>query len=217
MPESTLNAAVAAVRAGKLVVLPTDTVYGIGADPFNRQAVAALLAAKGRGQTMPPPVLGADASVLDLADWSLIPEGAPSPQLVKMWAQKHWPGPLTLVVPTSAPLGWDFGAFGPTVAVRVPDDTQTRELLKITGPLAVTSANLTGQPPALTVQQARDYFGDAVDTYLDGGHSPVAEASTIVDCSVNPPQLVRTGALEWESLWTETVPNARGPEATSHS
>ncbi|MFT0762775.1 L-threonylcarbamoyladenylate synthase [Actinomyces sp. F1_1611] len=186
-------------RAGQLIVLPTDTVYGIGANPFDQEAVTRLLAAKGRGETMPPPVLFARADeALAVADWSRVGERAA--RAAARLAQRYWPGALTLIVPTSAEFGWDLSLRGHTVAVRVPDQDQTRELLAETGPLAVTSANLTGEPPALTIEQARAYFGEKVSVYLDGGPARIGEASTIIDCSQWPPQLVRAGALDWEEI-----------------
>lgn len=195
--------AISAIAGGELVVLPTDTVYGIGCDPFSAVAVARLLGSKGRGETMPPPVLAADtAQALELADWDRLPqeERDRARTAVEELAAAFWPGGLTLIVPTSQPFGWDTQTHGMTVAIRVPDEATTREILRRTGPLAVTSANLTGMAPALTVAEARDYFGGAVRCYLDGGAARVGEASTIVDCTVNPPRPIRMGALDWGKI-----------------
>lgn len=191
------------IRSGDLVVLPTDTVYGIGADPYSRSAVSRLLEAKGRGQSMPPPVLAADwESALALADWELFPgqDGAAARLQARRLAAAYWPGALTLIVPTSRNFGWEMGTHGSTVAVRVPDQAQARELLSHTGPLAVTSANLTGKPPALTASEARSYFGHRVAHYLDGGRAREGQPSTIVDATATPLRAIRVGALDWEDI-----------------
>src|ERR1700690_3429926 len=157
-------AASEAIRKGELVVLPTDTVYGVGADAFSPAAVSRLLAAKGRGREMPPPVLvgsvrAASALVEDLGSWGQ--------QLI----DEFWPGGLTIVCRAQRTLNWDLGDTKGTVAVRMPEDPVALALLKETGPMAVTSANLTGQPAATTAQEAREMLGDSVAVYLDGGPS----------------------------------------------
>lgn len=177
-------AAVQAVCQGELVVIPTDTVYGIGANPFDSGSVAKLLQAKGRGEQMPPPVLVSDL------------EQARTVGLVPAWVEKFWPGPLTVVVPTVTKLGWDKD----TVALRVPADEATLSLLTQTGPLAVTSANKTGEPPAKTVSEAWQYFGRTVAVYIDGGTSPLGKASTIADLTDGRPRLLRNGALDWDEV-----------------
>lgn len=188
-----------AIRTGKLIVLPTDTVYGIGANPLSRDAVTKLLLAKGRGETMPPPLLCADAeTAMSFIDPRRLPEGALTG--IKKLTETFWPGPLTLIVPTDTNVGWETEATGDTVAVRVPDDQNARQLLQHTGPLAVTSANLTGRPPANSVGEAREYFGEKVAVYIDGGPAKIGEASTIADCSVWPPRELRAGALEWSQV-----------------
>lgn len=191
--------AASAIEGGRLIVVPTDTVYGIGCDPYQPSAVADLLGTKGRGKTMPPPVLAADTEqALALADWRLAPAGVR--EFAERLADAYWPGALTLIVPTSRNFGWDMATHGQTVAVRVPDQELTRDLLERTGPLAVTSANLTGQPPALTADEAREYFGELVAYYLDGGFAKVGEASTIIDCTTETPRLIRTGALNLDGI-----------------
>jgi L-threonylcarbamoyladenylate synthase len=183
-----LAAAATSVLSGELVVLPTDTVYGVGADAFSPAAVTRLLAAKGRGRDMPPPVLvgstrAASALVEDLGPWGQ--------QLI----DEFWPGGLTIVCRAQRTLNWDLGETKGTVAVRMPEDPVTLDLLKETGPMAVTSANLTGQPAATTAEQAREQFGDAVAIYLDGGPSAGGLASTIVDLTGDVPRLLRQGAI----------------------
>jgi L-threonylcarbamoyladenylate synthase len=183
-----LAAAAAAVLSGELVVLPTDTVYGVGADAFSPAAVTRLLAAKGRGREAPPPVLvgstrAASALVEDLGPWGQ--------QLI----DEFWPGGLTIVCRAQRTLNWDLGDTKGTVAVRMPEDPVTLDLLRETGPMAVSSANLTGKPAATTAEQAREQLGDAVAIYLDGGPSAGGRASTIVDLTGDVPRMLRQGAI----------------------
>ncbi len=185
--------AVSAVRRGELVVLPTDTVYGIGADAFVPPAVTALLDAKGRGREMPPPVLvgsvrAATALVEDLGTYGqdLIDE--------------FWPGALTLVCRANPNLMWDLGETKGTVAVRMPMHELAVELLKETGPLAVSSANLSGQPAARTADEAEKMLGDSVEVYLDGGTSGHADPSTIIDLTGPVPRLLRVGAIPEDKI-----------------
>lgn len=165
-----------ALSRGDLVVLPTDTVYGIAADAFNARAVAGLLAAKGRGRQQPPPVLVAGVATLR----ALVAE---VPEPVERLVEEFWPGGLTIVLPAQPSLSWDLGETHGTVAVRMPAHTLTLELLQETGPLAVSSANLTGMPAAVMIDQARDMLGDSVSAYLDAGPSETGIASTIVDAT----------------------------------
>ncbi|MFF0526169.1 L-threonylcarbamoyladenylate synthase [Actinomadura nitritigenes] len=185
--------AVSAVRRGELVVLPTDTVYGVGADAFTPAAVQALLDAKGRGRDMPPPVLvgsvrAATALVEDLGTYGqdLIDE--------------FWPGALTLVFRANQNLMWDLGETKGTVAVRMPMHELAVEVLKETGPLAVSSANLSGEPAARTAEEAEKMLGDSVQVYLDGGRSGHADPSTIVDLTGSVPRLLRVGAIPEDKI-----------------
>lgn len=191
-PEAAIRAAVEAVRQGECIVLPTDTVYGIGADAFSADAVRGLLEAKGRGRDMPPPVLIADAAMLR----SLTDEIADEVIAV---AQAFWPGPLTLILPLQPELGLDLGDLGGTVAVRVPDHNFTRELLRVTGPLAVSSANTTGNPAATTIAEASAQLGDSVAVYLDSGPSSGPVPSTIVDLT-GEPTVLRAGRISAAEL-----------------
>ncbi|KAA9150153.1 threonylcarbamoyl-AMP synthase [Microbacterium lushaniae] len=161
---------------GELVVLPTDTVYGIAADAFNARAVAGLLAAKGRGRQQPPPVLVAGVSTLR----ALV---ADVPEPVERLVEAFWPGGLTIVLPSQPSLSWDLGETRGTVAVRMPAHRIALELLEETGPLAVSSANRTGAPAAVTIDEARDMLGESVGVYLDDGPSHTGVASTIVDAT----------------------------------
>ncbi|MGH3377250.1 MAG: L-threonylcarbamoyladenylate synthase [Actinoallomurus sp.] len=185
--------AVSAVRRGELIVLPTDTVYGVGADAFTPAAGSALLDAKGRGRDMPAPVLvgtvrAAQALVEDF--------GTYGQDLV----DEFWPGALTLVCRANSTLAWDLGDAKGTVAIRMPLHQLTLELLKETGPLAVSSANRSGAAPARTAADAETQLGESVEVYLDGGLSGDAEPSSIVDLTGAVPRLLRAGAIAEERL-----------------
>jgi tRNA threonylcarbamoyl adenosine modification protein (Sua5/YciO/YrdC/YwlC family) len=183
-----------AVRRGEVIVLPTDTVYGVGADAFDRAAVRAVLAAKGRGRDMPPPVLVANPRVLDALTHDL-------PSYARELVDAFWPGGLTLVCPAQPSLDWDLGSDG-TVAVRMPLHRTALALLDRTGPLAVTSANRTGEPAATTCDEAEDQLGDAVTVYLDGGPCAGTAASTILDVTGPRARVLRLGALALDRLRT---------------
>lgn len=194
--EAALAEAVAAVAAQQCIVLPTDTVYGIGADAFSPKAVAMLLAAKGRGRAMPPPVLiGSAATMSGLA--TDVPAGA------QALADAFWPGALTLILHAQPSLTWDLGETKGTVALRVPDDELALELLAKTGPLAVSSANRTGNAAATTAAAAFEQLAESVEVYLEDGVRPVSGeplSSTIIDYTSEPPRVVRAGALRIEAL-----------------
>ncbi|MFD6178664.1 MULTISPECIES: L-threonylcarbamoyladenylate synthase [unclassified Isoptericola] len=188
-----IDEAVNTVSRGGLVVLPTDTVYGIGADAFDAEAVAALLAAKGRGRQMPPPVLVPDVRTLDgLA--TEVPDDA------RKLVEAFWPGGFTIILRAQPSLQWDLGETHGTVALRMPDHPAALALLRRTGPLAVSSANASGSPAALDVADARAQLGDPVSTYLDGGDAPGGVASTIVDATGSRLRVVRQGAITLEAL-----------------
>jgi len=200
-----LAEAEAALRRGELVVMPTDTVYGIAAEAFDPVAVELLLKAKGRGRDMPPPVLvgtvrAAMALVMDLAD------------VGKDLIDEFWPGGLTIVCRSSPTLVWDLGETKGTVAVRMPLHPVALDLLKRTGPLAVSSANASGRPAATTADEAMDQLGDAVAVYLDGGPCADDVPSTIVDLTGSVPRLLRQGVISVERL-REVIPLALEDEA----
>jgi len=194
-----LDAAAAAIAEGKLVLLPTDTVYGVAADAFTPAAVTGLLAAKNRGRAMPVPVLIGEASTLAGLVIDL-------PQVATDLAQAFWPGGLTLVVEHAPSLAWDLGDAEGTVAVRLPDDDLTRDLLRRTGPLAVSSANRSGRPAATTAQEAVEQLGERAAVVLDGGPRAGSAASTIVDCTAPTPRVLRIGAIPVDRL-REVVPD----------
>lgn len=199
-----IDEAVHALARGALVVLPTDTVYGIAADAFTPRAVTALLAAKGRGRDMPPPVLVPAVSTLAGLATDV-------PDVVSELVERFWPGPLTLVCRAQPSLAWDLGDTGGTVAVRMPDDDVALVLLARTGPLAVSSANRSGSPAATTAAEALEQLGGAVAVYLDGGASRGGVSSTILDVTGPVPRVLREGALSREEL--AAVAPALGAEA----
>lgn len=183
----------AAIARGELVLMPTDTVYGVAADAFSPAAVAALLAAKGRGREAPPPVLVADLAVVD-ALASVVPDE------VSALLERFAPGPLTVILPARDSLRWDLGDTRGTVALRIPNHDIARELLRETGPLAVSSANRHGEPAATTAAEADAALGDRVGIVLDAGDAS-GEPSTIIDATGlasndrRPARIVRQGAL----------------------
>ena len=185
--------AVEAVRGGKVVVIPTDTVYGVGADAFSEDAVAAVLAAKGRGRDMPPPVLVPNVRTVDGLATDVPP-----------WARdlirEFWPGPLTLVFKAQSSLMWDLGETNGTVALRMPQDDIALEVLAEVGPMAVTSANQSGHPAATTITDAAAQLGAAVAVYLDAGRRDDNVPSTIVDCTGERPEVLREGAISRAQL-----------------
>lgn len=186
-----------ALGRGDLVVIPTDTVYGLAADAFSPEAVARLVAAKGRGREAPPPVLIPGVPTLEA-----LAEEIPDP--VRDLVDKYWPGGLTVILPARSTLTWDLGDTRGTVALRMPSHRVALELLTETGPLAVSSANLTGRPPALTAAEAEHMLGDAVAVYLDGGPGG-SVPSTIVDATglTRPDgklRIVREGAIPADEI-----------------
>lgn len=203
-----IRAAVAAIRRGTLVVVPTDTVYGLAADAFSPDAVTALLAAKGRGRDMPVPVLVPSSRTL--AGIAALP-GTAASGLVEAF----WPGGLTLVCAVQPSVSWDLGDARGTVAVRMPLHPVALEVLAETGPLAVSSANRTGSPAAVSAAEAVDGLGEAVTVYLDGGRCAGTAASTIVDVTGAVPRVLRQGAVTLERLREvapETLAVGEAPE-----
>jgi tRNA threonylcarbamoyl adenosine modification protein (Sua5/YciO/YrdC/YwlC family) len=198
-----IDAAVEAIRAAELVVLPTDTVYGVAADAFTPTAVQALLAAKGRGRDMPVPVLVSSQQMVEAVAEGLSEAG-------RSLTGAFWPGALTVVVRHTPHLAWDLGETRGTVALRMPDHPLALELIARTGPLAVSSANRTGHPPPTTMLEARLQLGASVAVYLDGGECPAAVPSSIVDLTGEAPVLLRAGAIPPTAL-RAVVPDLTGP------
>lgn len=194
-----LDDATRSLAMGRCVVLPTDTVYGIAANPFSARAVQGLLNAKKRGRDMPPPVLIAEPEMLGALVATIPPAAA---KLVRA----HWPGALTVILKAQNSLTMDLGQSAGTIAVRVPDNETARDLLRHTGPLAVSSANISAQPAATSVDEAIAMLGDKVAVYLDGGTSRGLVASTIVDfASTETGRVVRAGAID-HAILLESAP-----------
>ncbi|TCP54811.1 tRNA threonylcarbamoyl adenosine modification protein (Sua5/YciO/YrdC/YwlC family) [Tamaricihabitans halophyticus] len=183
-----LRAAAGAVRSGRLVVLPTDTVYGIGCDAFNSGSVRALLRAKDRGPDMPVGVLVGSWTTIDGLVLNV-------PAQARALIEAFWPGDLSIVLPHAPSLAWDLGLTKGTVMLRMPLHPVAIELLREVGPMAVSSANRSGQPAAASAAEARDQLGDSVAVYLDGGPSGDPVPSTIVDLTGKEPLLLREGAV----------------------
>jgi L-threonylcarbamoyladenylate synthase len=188
-----IKTAANSVSNGELVVLPTDTVYGLGADAFAPAAVTQLLATKGRGRDMPVPVLVGSWSTIDGLVSTVDPR-------TRDLVQAFWPGGLTLVVRHAPSLTWDLGDSDDSVAVRMPLHPVAIELLREVGPMAVSSANISGRPPAVNVGDARQQLGDLVDVYLDGGPAAQQAASTIVDLTSPEPRILRSGPVSAERI-----------------
>ncbi len=188
-----IAAATDAVKSGRLVVLPTDTVYGIAADAFDNGAVANLLAAKGRGRDMPVGVLVGSWHTISGLVYS-VPDAAH--ELIRAF----WPGALSLVVQQAPSLQWDLGDARGTVMLRMPLQPVALDVLRAVGPMAVSSANVSGQPPATTAAEAQRQLGDRVDVYLDGGTSEQQAASTILDLTGEVPKILRTGPISARAI-----------------
>lgn len=191
--EEAVTATSIAVQRGDLVVIPTDTVYGIGADAFDSDAVKDLLKAKGRGPDMPPPILVSSATTIDAL-------AADLPGYARALIEEFWPGPLTLVCRQQPSLQWDLGDTRGTVAIRMPDHDVALAVLERTGPLAVSSANKTGQPAATDADAVLEMLGDDVAVVVDAGTSPGGQSSTIVDVTGSQGRVLRRGALSLDDL-----------------
>jgi len=191
--EAGIASAISALKGGRLVVMPTDTVYGIGADAFDGEAVASLLAAKGRGRDMPVPVLVGSWHTIEGLVYSV-------PNSARELIRAFWPGALSLVVRQAPSLQWDLGDAGGTVMMRMPLHPVAIELLREVGPMAVSSANISGRPAAVTAAQARDQLGDLVEVYLDGGPAEKQAASTIVDLTGAHPRVLREGPVTVDAI-----------------
>lgn len=183
-----LEAAAKEIDAGGVVVFPTDTVYGVGADAFNPNATGRVFEAKQRPRSMPLPVLVARPRQA----WALCSE---VPRRAQDLVAAFWPGPLTLILPEADGLSWDLGETRGGVAVRMPAHDDLLELITMIGPIAATSANPSGAPTARTVEEIAAALGDAVALYLDGGPASGDVPSTIVDLTRWRPKVVREGAI----------------------
>ena len=200
-----VTAAVEAVKSGELVVMPTDTVYGIGADAFTPHAITALHHARSVTNQVPPPVLVGSRHTLDGLVYTL-------PWAARELADAFWPGALTLYVEHSPSLQWDLGETGGKIAVRMPLHPVALEVLREVGPMAVTTANKVGNPAPATAEEARDQLEYAVRIYLEAGAAADPAPSTIVDATGEVPRVLRAGAIPFEKLH-DVVPGILPPEA----
>jgi len=192
-------AAVEAIKSGELVVLPTDTVYGIGADAFTPHAITALHTARGADRRVPPPVLVGSRHTLDGLVYSL-------PKAARELADAFWPGALTIMVEHSPSLQWDLGETGGVVGVRMPLHPVALEVLREVGPMAVTAANKIGCPAPVTAEEAREQLEYSVRIYLEAGAALDSAPSTIVDVTGEVPRVLREGAVPFEKL-RDVVPD----------
>lgn len=207
--DEAIQQAADAVRAGEVIVLPTDTVYGVACDAFNPGAVESLLEAKGRGRDMPPPVLVPSPRTVDGLATDV-------PGYARDLIRTFWPGPLTLVLIAQPSLQWDLGETNGTVALRMPNDDLCVAVLSEVGPMAVTSANRTGHAPAHTVTEAATQLGPAVSVYLDGGERSDVAPSTIVDCTGPEPVVLREGTITYDQIAEIAAPHlGPGPDDDS--
>jgi len=188
-----LDAATSAVRRGDLVVLPTDTVYGVGTDAFGTTGVSRLRAAKGMPAGAPLPVLVGSPTTMEGLGYGLT-------KAARSLVEAFWPGALTVVVKAQPTLAWDIGGTDGRVALRMPLHPVAIELLRATGPMAVTGANLAQRPQPATCLQARDQLGDSVTVYLDAGIGLDLPPSTVVDASGEVPVVLRVGAVTVDTL-----------------
>ena len=193
-----------AIGHGELVVMPTDTVYGVAADAFNAEAVLRLVTAKGRTLKSPPPVLIPDSATLDALAHDV-------PDVVRTLVAKYWPGALTVILNAQPSLAWDLGEARGTVALRMPSNHIALELLSETGPLAVSSANLTGKPPATTALAAQKMLGDAVTVILNGGRGGKV-ASTIVDATALSVEGGKLRIVREGSITADEIRESVGPD-----
>ncbi|MFP5225570.1 MAG: L-threonylcarbamoyladenylate synthase [Actinomycetota bacterium] len=191
-PEPALVAAVGAVRAGGVIVVPTDTVYGIAANAFDPQATREIFRIKRRPRSLPLPVLVSRPRQA-WALCSIVPDAATA------LASAFWPGALTMILPANTELEWDLGDGGDTLAVRMPHHPELLSLLERTGPLACTSANITGEPTGQTISEIADRL-DGVALYLDGGASTLDQGSTIVDLTGVEPKIIREGPIGTDAV-----------------
>jgi L-threonylcarbamoyladenylate synthase len=189
-----IELAVEVLKKGGIVAYPTDTVYGLGADPLNEKAVSRIYEVKSRPHNLPLPLLLADKS--DLLKVALI-----VPEVAWRLVEQFWPGGLTLVVKKNVWVPDSITAGGNTVAVRVPDHPVTIALIRGLGnPVVGTSANISGEPSPVTAEEVNRQLGNKVDLIVDGGKCPGGIESTVVDVSGSSPTILREGAVSREDI-----------------
>jgi L-threonylcarbamoyladenylate synthase len=183
---------VGTLRGGGLVAFPTDTVYGVGAGAFEGRAIQRIFAAKGRQEDNPIPVLLAGVSEIDRV-------AKPLTARVRLLAEAYWPGPLTIVVPKGRGVPEEIGRAG-TVGLRAPDHPVAMSILSAAGPLAVSSANRSGEPALTRPSDVLASLAGRIDVLVDGGDTPGGIPSTVVDCTQDPPRILREGPVSLDSL-----------------
>ena len=199
--QQTRQQAATVIKTGGLIAFRTDTFYGIGADPFNRDALQKLLALKGRDDGKP--ILLAISEVSEVGRFN-----ARRGKLFDLISARHWPGALTLVVSAHAHLPPELTSGTGTIGLRLPDDEGVRELIRVCGgALTATSANLAGEPPARTAEEVARSFPSGLSLIIDGGAAHTFEPSTVLDVSQEQPRLIREGAVSWREL-QETIESA---------
>jgi len=182
------------LAAGGVIAFPTDTVYGLACDLFNEEAVDRIYRIKARPAYLPLIAMLAEAEAWPQVSSSL-------PDSARRFMARFWPGPLTIIVPARKDIPAIVLGGGETIGMRIPDHDIARQLLRLAGrPLATTSANLSGQPAACIAEEVEKQIGDAVDLILDAGPCPGGQASTVVDCTVEPPKILREGPVTAEML-----------------
>jgi L-threonylcarbamoyladenylate synthase len=189
-----LTDAVAALRRGDVIVFPTETLYGLGADALNISAVEKVFQLKGRDPNQPFPVLVSDRSMLESLVWQIVP-------LAEKLMARFWPGPLTLVLPARPNIPKPLVNSAGGVGVRISNQLVAQEILKMLGrPLTATSANPSGQPAAHSVAQARAYFSGKIEIFLDGGELASRTGSTIAEVVGNKIKIIRAGEITKSEL-----------------
>jgi len=190
--DASMQAALKILQNGGLVAFPTDTVYGVGALAFDGKAVESIYKAKDRPIEKAIPVLIADAADMEKV-------GTNIPAIAHQLAARFFPGPLTVIIPKQPTLPESVSAID-TVGVRVPDHETARALLRAAGPMAVTSANISGQPSPSTAQEVFEQLGGRIDLIIDGGTTPGGVPSTLVDCTGDEMKILREGPISLEEI-----------------
>ncbi len=192
IPASEIQTALEILRSGGIVAFPTDTVYGLGAPAFNNDAIESIYTAKQRPIEKAIPILIGDLDDLDKVADDI-------PNMALRFASRFWPGPLTCIVPKKQTLPLAVSATS-TVAVRIPDHPDARALLRAAGPMAVTSANISGQPSPTTADEVYEQLNGRIPLILDGGKTPGGVPSTLVDCTGEMPIILREGPITLDEL-----------------
>ena len=192
IPANEIQTALEILESGGIVAFPTDTVYGLGALAFNNTAIESIYTAKDRPIEKAIPILIGDLSDLDQVADDI-------PNMALHFASRFWPGPLTCIVPKKQTLPLAVSATN-TVAVRIPDHHDARALLRAAGPMAVTSANISGQSSPSTAQEVYDQLNDRIPLILDGGKTKGGTPSTLVDCTGDKPVILREGPISLSEL-----------------